>query len=75
MSKKTTMVLVVSSNIIGNALKLQKIEKLHWQIGNEVINDNQKKNKLYYRIELFNNYHQLRRIKRMWSPVINALSM
>ena len=39
------MVLVVSSNIIGNALKLQKIEKLHWQIGNEVINDNQKKNK------------------------------
>ena len=45
MSKKTTMVLVVSSNIIGNALKLQKIEKLHWQIGNEVINDNQKKNK------------------------------
>ena len=31
--------------------------------------------KTYYRIELFYNYFQLRRIKCMWSPVINALSM
>ena len=41
------MVLVMSFNIIGNTLTLmlQKIEKLHWQIGNEMISDNQKKTK------------------------------
>ena len=31
--------------------------------------------KMYYRVELFNNYIQSRRIKHLWSPVINALSM